>query len=179
MKHNEGFLRGQRHFLRGEYGRSILGFGLALESGMDPAKVHLPLGLAYLKNSNFAEAITEFSLALEDDPTNDNVLFLRGMARCNRGEMAGAVDDFTTALHFNPRRAMALVGRSLAYRSLHRDEAAKLDMQAALDIGGVEVELFIREYCLAPPLQSLAMALFDVHKLPWGHERGGGSALTH
>lgn len=179
MKHNEGFLRGQRSFLRGEYARSIMGFGLALESGMDPAKVHLPLGLAYLKNSNFAEAITEFSLALEDDPTKDNVLFLRGMARCNRGDMVGAVEDFTTALHFNPRRAMALVGRSLANRSLHRDEAAKLDMQAALDIGGVEVELFIREYCLTPPLQSLAMALFDVHKMPWGHERGGGSALTH
>lgn len=179
MKHNEGFLRGQRHFLRGEYGRSILGFGLALESGMDPAKVRLPLGLAYLKNSNFTEAITELTLALEHDPTNDHVLFLRGMARCNRGDMVGAVEDFTMALHFNPRRAMALVGRSLAYRSLHRDEAAKLDMQAALDIGGVEVELFIREYCLTPPLQSLAMALFDVHKLPWGHERGSGSVLTH
>lgn len=179
MKHNEGFLRGQRHFLRGEYGQSILGFGLALESGMDPDKVHLPLGLAYLKNSNFAEAITEFTLALDHDPTTDHVLFLRGIARCNRGDMAGAVDDFTTALHFNPRRAEALVGRSLANRSLHRDEAAKLDLQAALDIGGVEVELFIREYCLAPQLQNLAMLLFDVHRLPWGHERGGGSALTH
>lgn len=179
MKHNEGFLRGQRHFLRGEYGRSILGFGLALESGMDPDKVHLPLGLAYLKNSNFAEAITEFTSALEHDPVNDHLLFLRGMARFNRGDTAGAMEDFTTALRYNPRRSMALVARSLANRDLHREEAAELDMQAALDIGGVEAELFIREYCLAPPLHSLAMSLFDVYKVSWGRERDSGSSMTH
>ena len=179
MKHNEGFLRGQHHFLRGEYGRSIVGFGLALESGMDPAKVHLPLGLAYLKNSNFAEAITEFSQALEHDPTNDHVLFLRGMARFNRGDVTGAVEDFTEALRSNPQRSMAVVARSLANRALHREEAAELDMQTALGLGGVEAELFVREYCLTPVLHSLAMSLFDVHKAPWGREQGGGSELTH
>ena len=180
MKHNEGFLLGQRHFLRGEYGRSIMGFGKALESGMDPAKVHLPLGLAYLKNSDFAEAETEFTHALETVPMNDFVLFLRGMARFNRGDDRGALEDFDASLRFNPRRGATYIARSLVHRSLHRHNEAERDMKAALGIGGVEAELFIREYCIAPPLHNLAMSLFDVHKASWGREMGMvKSGLTH
>lgn len=180
MKHNEGFLFGQRHFLRGEYGRSIMGFGKALETGMDPAKVHLPLGLAYFKNSDFAEAATEFTKVLEFEPTNDHVLFLRGMARFNRGELQSALDDITEALRLNPRRSMAYVGRSLLFHALRRDNDAELDMKAALCIGGVEAELFMREYCLAPSLQNLALSLLDVSKASWGNELPcGSSELTH
>jgi Flp pilus assembly protein TadD len=176
MKSNEEFLQGQRHFLRGEYGQSIMGFGKALESGMDPAKVHLPLGLAYFKNGDFAEAVTEFSKALEGDSMNDHILFLRGMARFNRGELTAALEDFSGALHINPERSMALVARSLTNRALHRDREAEMDMRTALGLGGVETELFMREYCLTPSLHNLAMSLFDVHK--WGHEKGLLSSHT-
>ena len=37
---------------------------------------------------------------------------------------------------------------------------AELDLQSALATGGVEVELFIREYCLTPAVHGLAMTLF-------------------
>ena len=63
MKHTMDFLRGQRHFLRGEYRRSIMEFGGALESGMDAASIHMPLGLAYFKNANFSEAAAEARVA--------------------------------------------------------------------------------------------------------------------
>ena len=180
MTRNEGFLLGQRHFLRGEYGRSIMGFGKALESGMDPAKVHLPLGLAYLKNSNFAEATTEFTLALEIDPHNDHLLFLRAMARFNRGELRSALDDFNEVLRLNPHKAMAYVGRSLLHKALQHDNEAELDLKAALALGGVEVELFMREYCLSPSLHHLAMSLFDVYKAEWGYAfKGSRSTRTH
>ncbi|MGD9947174.1 MAG: tetratricopeptide repeat protein [Desulfobulbus sp.] len=180
MKHNKGFLLGQRHFLRGEYGRSIMGFGKALESGMDPARVHLPLGLAYLKNENFAEAATEFTQALELDPANDHVLFLRGMARFNRGEQRSALDDFNESLRLNPQRGVVYVARSLLFRAMGRDLEAELDMKAALGIGGVEAELFMREYCLAPSLHNLAMSLLDVYKASWGFKlKASASELTH
>ncbi|MDD2464339.1 MAG: tetratricopeptide repeat protein [Desulfobulbus sp.] len=180
MTHNEGFLLGQRHFLRGEYGRSIMGFGKALESGMDPTRIHLPLGLAYLKNSDFAEAATEFTQALELDPTNDQLLFLRGMARFNRGELKGALEDLNEALRYNSYRSTTYVARSLLYRAQHREHEAELDMKAALSIGGVEAELFMREYCLAPSLHNLALSLLDVDKATWGVElKYSGSPLTH
>ncbi|MGE4560446.1 MAG: tetratricopeptide repeat protein [Desulfobulbus sp.] len=180
MKHNAEFLSGQRHFLRGEYGRSIIGFGKALESGMDPARVYLPLGLAYFKNSNFAEAETELSRALELDAKNDHLLFLRAMARFNRGDLGNALDDLNGSLRLNPRRSVAYVGRSLVLRAMHRDNEAELDLQAAVGIGGVEAELFMREYCLAPSLQNLAMSLLDVDRAAWGDElRTGGSTRTH
>nr|WP_321467376.1 tetratricopeptide repeat protein [uncultured Desulfobulbus sp.] len=180
MTNNQGFLLGQRHFLCGEYGRSIIDFGKALESGMDPAKVHLPLGLAYFKNSNFVEAATEFSQALEHDPKNDHLLFMRGMARFNRGELRSALEDLNEALRVNPHRSMAYVARSLLFRNLERKHEAGLDMKAALALGGVEAELFIREYCLSPSLHNLAMSLFDVYKAEWGDAfRDGRSTLTH
>nr|WP_320012399.1 tetratricopeptide repeat protein [uncultured Desulfobulbus sp.] len=180
MTHNAGFLHGQRHFLRGEYGQSIMGFGKALESGMDPNKVHLPLGLAYFKNSDFAEATTEFTKALEHDPKNDSLLLLRGMARFNRGELRTALEDLTVAKRINPRRSETLVARSLLFKALMRKEDAENDMKAALSLGGVETELFMREYCLSPSLQNLAMSLFDTYKAPWGAALAGAeSKLTH
>jgi len=180
MTHNEGFLHGQRHFLRGEYGQSIMGFGKALESGMDPSKVHLPLGLAYFKNSDFAEATTEFTKALEHDPKNDSLLFLRGMARFNRGELRTALEDLTVAKRFNPGRSETLVARSLLYKALQRKKDAEDDMKAALSLGGIEAELFMREYCLAPSLHNLALSLFDTYKASWGSAfNEEGSKLTH
>lgn len=180
MKHNDGFLRGQRHFLRGEYGQSIMGFGKALEAGMDPARVHLPLGLAYFKNSDFVEAATEFTLALEHDPQNDYLLFLRGMARFNRGELKSALDDLNQALRFNPHRGSAYVARSLLNRAQHREHEAEHDLMAALNLGSVEAELFMREYCLVPSLHNLALSLLDVDKASWGFElKARGSMLSH
>jgi len=180
MTRNQGFLLGQRHFLRGEYSRSIMGFGKALESGMDPSKVYQPLGLAYFKNSDFSEAATEFTRALELDPKNEHLLFLRGMARFNRGELKTALGDFNEALRVNPHKAMTYVGRSLLFKAMHRHNEAELDMKAALSIGGVEAELFIREYCLTPELHNLAMSLFDVYRAAWGFDlKAGASELTH
>ena len=114
---NTAFTRAQHDFLRGDYGRAIMGFGTALETGMDAARVHLPLGLAYFRNHDFMEAVAEFSRVLELRPDDDQVLFLRGMARFNAGDEAGAVSDLTAALDANPNRVAAYVGRSLANRS--------------------------------------------------------------
>jgi tetratricopeptide (TPR) repeat protein len=180
MKTNKAFLEGQRHFLRGEYARSIMGFGNALETGMDATKVHVPLGLAYFKNGNFTAAAEEFSHALERDPTNDHLLFLRGMTWFNSADLDKALADFDLALRFNPRRSMPLIARSLVFRAIHRDREADDDLKSALGTGGVEVELFIREYCLSPVLQTLARTLFDVTEADWGLElRTGGSETTH
>ena len=180
MKHNTGFIQGQRSFLSGDYGRSIMGFGNAIESGMDPAKVHVPLGLAYFKNGNFAEAAAELSHALARDPMNDQVLFLRGMAWFNHGEPDRALEDFNDALRYNPRRTMARIARSLVLRTMHRDAEAEQDLKEALAVGGVEVELFMREYCIAPSVHGLAMSLFDVAKRGWGRAfRTARNGVSH
>ena len=177
---NTAFTQAQRDFLRGEYGRAIIGFGTALETGMDAARVHLPLGLAYFRNHDFMEAVAEFSRVLELRPSDDQVLFLRGMARFNAGDGAGALSDLTAALDANPNRVAAHVGRSLANRSLGHDRAAEHDLQQAVTRGGVEVELFLREYCLSPYLQHLGTTLFDTHKAAWGRtvQVGRGTTTT-
>ena len=92
MKTNNAFLSGQRHFLRGEYGLSIASFNNALASGVDPAKAHLPLGLAHFKNYNFSGAIASYGHALAHDPRNEKILFLRGMALFNNEELGRALE---------------------------------------------------------------------------------------
>jgi tetratricopeptide (TPR) repeat protein len=179
MKTNTAYTQGQRHFLRGEYARSIRNFDIALKSGIDEVKIHVPLGLAYFKNAQFSEAVEAFSNALELDPRNDHVLFLRGMALFNNAELDRGLDDFNVALRFNPRRAAPYIGRSLVLRAMHRDAEAEYDLQSALAIG-IEVELFIREYCMTPQLHGLALTLFDVEKAAWGSElRADRSGVAH
>lgn len=165
---NKEFRQGQRAFLRGEYQQSILSFGKALESGMEPAKVYEPFGLAYLRNSQFAEAITAFSHALEIDATHARLWFFRGMARFNQGDLSDALHDFDHSLRLQPGDSMTLVARSLVHTALRQEPEAEADMQAAVRGPGVEAELFIRDYCIAPLLRNLAQSLFDVYQAPWG-----------
>ena len=42
------------------------------------------------------------------------------------------------------------------------------DLKTAVILGDVEVELFIRRYCIAPSMYQLAMLLFDVGTERWG-----------
>jgi len=178
---NRQFMEGQYHFLRGDYERSIRGFGNALESSMDAGKVHVPLGMAYFKNGNFPEAAVEFSRALDLDQTNDHVLFLRGMTFMNMGNLEEAVDDFNVSISLNRQRGIAYVSRSLAFRAMHRDIESENDLKSALALADVEVELFIKEFCITPTLQSLALSLFDVGKEAWGKEmwENRSSSATH
>ena len=112
-------MKGQYHFLRGEYGQSIRDFGNALNSSMDAGKVHVPLGLAFFKNGKFPEAAVEFSSALDHDQTNDHILFLRGMTFMNMGNLEEAVDDLNAAISLNGQRGIAYVARSLVLRAMH------------------------------------------------------------
>lgn len=168
MNSRESFLQGQRLFLQGNYSNSIIFLGKALEMGMDPARVHMPLAMAYLKNGNFFAAASEFGQVLETDPLDDRCLFLRGMALLNNGEPEKALPDFTEALRLNPRRTQARIGRSLALWAQHRDGDAEEELKKVVVAGGLEVELFLREYCQAPHVHALAMHLFDLHKAVWG-----------
>lgn len=182
MKSNStAFRKGQYHFLRGEYGKSVIDFGNALKSSMDAGKVHVPLGLAFFKNGNFSEAAVEFSHALDHDQTNDHVLFLRGMTFMNMGNLEEAVDDFNVSISFNGQRGSAYIARSLAFRVMHWNAESENDLKSALALADLEVELFIREFCITPTLQHLALSLFDVGKKTWGKElwEKRASSATH
>jgi tetratricopeptide (TPR) repeat protein len=170
MMTSTAFIKGQRHFLRGEYDSSIVDFNRALEEGMDASKVQVPLGLAHLKNSAFLEAVEDFSRALDLEATNDHLFFLRGIAHFNNGNAGKALDDFTESIQRNAGRGTVFVARSLAFKVLKRDIEAENDLKSALVLANVEVELFIREYCIAPALYRLAMSLFDVKKVGWGRD---------
>lgn len=170
MMSSTTFMKGQRHFLRGEYGRSIKDFNNALEEGLDLRKVYVPRGLAHLKNGDFLEAEDDFSRALDLDPINDHLYFLRGMAYLNNGNPSKAVDDFNESLRFNAGRGVVFVARSLAFKASNRGRDAENDLKAAVALADVEVELFIGEYCIAPTLYNLALSLFDVEKAAWGKE---------
>lgn len=162
------FKKGQYHFLRGEYGRSIADFDKALKSNMDAGKIHVPLALALLKNGNFPESAVELSRALDHDQTNDYLLYLRGMTFMNMGNFEEAVDDLNASISLNSQRGFAYIARSLAFRAMRWDDESGNDLKSALELANVEVEVFIREYCIAPTLQHLALSLFDVGKEAWG-----------
>jgi hypothetical protein len=67
-------------------------------------------------------------------------------------------------------RGAAYVARSLAMKAMHRAAEAEIDMKTALALGDVEVEHFIREYCISSSMYRLAMSLFEVEKESWTDE---------
>jgi tetratricopeptide (TPR) repeat protein len=170
MRNDAAYMKGQQHFLRGEYEKSILDFNIAVERGVDASKIDLPRGLAHLRHGDFIEAIEDFSRALGREPTNEHLYFLRGMAQFNNGNAGKAIDDLTESIQRHAGSGIVFVARSLAFRALKRDAEAENDLRAALTLADVEVELFISEYCIAPALYNLAMSLFDVEKARWGRE---------
>jgi tetratricopeptide (TPR) repeat protein len=170
MMTNSEFVKGQRHFLLGEYGKSIMDFSSALEHGMDPSLVHIPLGLAHLKNGDFPEAVEDFSHALEIDAKNDHAFFLRGIARFNNNDLEMAVDDFNDSIQLNGGRGAAYVARSLVLKAMHRVTEAENELKTALLLADVEVESFIKEYSISQTMYKMAMSLFDVEKEAWAGE---------
>jgi len=173
MMNNAEFVKAQRHFLRGEYGISIMDFNSALEHGVDPSLVHMPRGIAHLKNGDFIDAVEDFSLALKIDPINDQAFFLRGIAHFNNNDVETALDDFNDAISRNGRRGAAYVARSMGLKAMHRVAEAENDMKTALSLADVEVESFIKEYCISPTMYKMAMSLFDLGKEPWKAEMRG------
>lgn len=170
MLNNLAYMKGQQHFLRGDYQRSIKDFNSALEQGVDSSKIYLPMGLAHLRHGDFLEAVEGFSRALDLDPANDFLYFLRGIAYFNNGNASKALDDFTESIQRNAGRGVTFVARSLAFKALKREGDAANDLKAALTLADVEVELFISEYCIAPALYNLTLSLFDVPRARWGKE---------
>ncbi len=170
MMTNLEFRKGQRHFLRGEYGKSIKDFNIALEQGVEGAIIYIPLGLARMKNGEFSEAVREFSFAIELDPKNDYAFFLRGIAYFNLNDLNNAVSDLDHSISLNGHRGAAFVARSLAMKMMERPVEAEEDMRRALSLADVEVEYFIREYCIAANMYRSAMSLFDLEKERWTDE---------
>lgn len=162
MRKRVAYTTARQHYLRGEFEQSIVDFNVALQQGVNPECIHTPLGLAQLKHGEFADAIASFTSALALDASNDRLYFLRGIAWMNLNNQDMALDDLDDAIELNDRRGASRVARSLVLRNLGKDEEAKEDLEAALGLGDVEVELFIREYCIASAMQHQALALFDV-----------------
>jgi tetratricopeptide (TPR) repeat protein len=167
---NSEFVRGQQHFLQGEFTRSIGEFCDALEHGVDPHMVFVPLGLSHLKNGDFAAAEDDFSYALELDEKNDYAYFLRGIAYLNDDELERAVRDLDESIRLNRERGAAFVARSLALRELHRGREAEEDLRTAFSLADVEVENFMKEYCISASMHRRTLALFDVKREAWTEE---------
>lgn len=162
MRQSIAYTTARQHFLRGEFEQSIADFNTALDQGMNPECIHMPLGLAQLKHGDFADAVESFSCALALEPGNDRLYLLRGIAYMNMGNPEMAIDDLDDAIELNERRGTSRVARFLALLWLNKEDDAREDIEAALGLGDVEVELFIREYCIAPAMQQRALALFEV-----------------
>lgn len=161
------FRRGQRHFLKGEYQKSIDDFSRALAHGFETSKTYLALGLSQLKEGHFSEAIKNFSTVLEIDSHEEEAYFLRGIAHLNNKDPQAAVNDLTESIRLNGRRGAAFVARGLALRWLGREEEAEHDLKSAISLAAVEVESFIREYAIDEGLHKRSLSLFDLDKKPW------------
>lgn len=162
MRQSIAYTTARQHYLRGEFEQSIVDFNTALKQGMNPACIHTPLGLAQLKHGDFADAVASFTSALALDASNDHLYLLRGIAYLNLDNQDLALDDFDDAIELNDRRGTSRVARYLVLRNLGKEEEAREDIEVALGLGDVEVELFIREYCISSTMQHRALELFDV-----------------
>lgn len=92
-------------------------------------------GYRYIDARNFRAALNTFNRAVELQPSGSARPYIdRGVAYFWMQNYRSAIEDFSTAIRFNPFHIKAYEYRARAYQQMGQTQAARADMQRAIDL---------------------------------------------
>ena len=93
-------------------------------------------GWAYDALGQLQRAIEDYDEAIRLKPEKASLAYAnRGLAYANLGQLQRAIKDFDEAIRLDPRQAQAYAGRAFAHTLLTHDEAARMDVDRAMEFG--------------------------------------------
>lgn len=94
--------RGNIYFAKGEYGRAIADFDMAIKVRPKDAEAYVKRGIAYASKDDYNRAIADFGMAISLMPKRASVYTMRGHAYEKAGDKNQAIVDFRRALEIDP-----------------------------------------------------------------------------
>jgi hypothetical protein len=88
-------------------------------------------------------------MAIELKPNHPDGYVVRAALKSKSNDFDGAISDYDIAINFVPKNALLYVGRGFAKTksSYTTNESACIDFQKAKELGMIEAEELIRQYC--------------------------------
>jgi Tfp pilus assembly protein PilF len=126
--------RGNEWFAKGEYGRALADYDLAIATDANQVNAYYNRALTRCQLGKFDEALADFDRAVKLDPRRAKTYNNRGVARAKQGDLDGAISDQTRALQLNPDFAEAISDRGVT-RQLKGDlDGALADYNQAIKL---------------------------------------------
>jgi len=136
--------KGENSINEGEFDKSLIFFGAALELTEDAEKkkklfilmaiTHNNRGISYVKLGKHEKAIDDFNNAIKIDPEYEEAYNNRGISYAELGKHENAIEDFTKAIEIDPEFAEAYINRGISYFELKLYEKAIDDFTKAIEI---------------------------------------------
>ena len=103
-------------------------------TGIDPAQVHLDIGLAYEQSGRIDQAASSYEQALAADPNQKHAMNNLALMRTREGRLQEALDLYDRALKIDQKLVNAHIGKGVALLNMNRLEAAIESFESALEI---------------------------------------------
>ncbi|HYL32007.1 MAG TPA: tetratricopeptide repeat protein [Stellaceae bacterium] len=117
---------------KGEIGRAIADYSLAIRLQPDFGRALDRRGLDYIRQAEYDRAIADFGAALTLAPNDQTAFNARGAAYSDKREYRRAIADFTAAIQFDPKDMQALINRGHTYVDVGDYDDAVADYSAAI-----------------------------------------------
>lgn len=144
---HEYFLRGNAHYVAGQYDKALSAFDRALQLLPDNFEIPYNRGLTLYRLTRYQEALAAFDRALELRPGNASIHYNRGSLLNVLGRHQEALVAHDRALQFRPRFSMALYARACVLLKLHHQQQALAAFHRAVELYPDDPETYYNRAC--------------------------------
>ena len=126
---------------------ALINYSLAIEKDTEFYKAFNNRGLVKGSLKDLKGALEDFSQAIILNENFEAAYINRGVTYSALKRPSKAISDFNKAIEINPESIEAYTNRAITYRFIKSYRRLCLDLQTMKQLGGQQVDDWIKEYC--------------------------------
>ena len=138
-----GFLRIKTQDFKG----AMEDFNLIIRMEPEYAPAYYQRAYIRIELQDYSRAIKDLDKVIELEPESFLSYYQRGLAKYHTEDLEGSIEDCSQSIKIKPGFPNAYVQRGLAKLQLEKKRDACRDFQKANELGSLEADQLIREYC--------------------------------
>ncbi|MGA0559877.1 tetratricopeptide repeat protein [Larkinella sp. VNQ87] len=132
---------------RGETDAALKDYAEAIRRAPDTSDIFLDRGQLFATMGNLTSALSDFNQAIQLDPKSSLAYFNRGNIRFQQDEFQQALEDFTKTVQLDAKFGKAFNALGVTQVMLNQRESGCLSLKQAKQLGYIEADAYITEYC--------------------------------
>jgi tetratricopeptide (TPR) repeat protein len=134
--------RGFAHYRKGELGKALTDFDLAIRMAPRLADAYNNRGNVWQRKGDPKKALLDFNQAIKLIPRHSAAFNNRANLHQAQGELAEAIADYSQSIALEPAKAIAFANRGLTFLQLGQGREAEADFKRAIELNpGLKPEL--------------------------------------